>query len=334
MFDVHQVRAPAFGGLVLLLVLSGVALAAGQDSVNATKILAASAVRMRSRPDPAAEIIATLPLGTIVQVSERSAIEGAASTAGYWDHAALADGTSGWISEKFLIPFDKGSRDEIYRKIAAERLAAKDLSFADRADMLAFLDRVTAENLPRAAKAALELDALLALRNALGSILVENREQPPYKAFTTANSSRIVYSEPASQWMVKSELFWNLRTKYADLPIAERIAWEAAGNPLPGECEGYIPCHVYLALATDGEYLRLFPSGPHSGEALDGISELLGPIIEDLKTRSTYTGPSDASETAELRKNLGSLRAIVGKTTSPKSAVVLKQLGQLAEAYK
>ena len=91
---------------------------------------------------------------------------------------------------------------------------------------------------------------------------------PPYKSWTDEREKEIVYSEPAGQWYVHSNVFWSLQTKYKDLPVAERIAWEASQTPLPGECEGYLPCYLYKETVTSGRYLKLYPRGAHADAAL------------------------------------------------------------------
>jgi hypothetical protein len=159
-------------------------------------------------------------------------------------------------------------------------------------------------------------------------------EQSPYKTFLRAHDKEVVYSEPSGEWYVRSDLFWELHNKFTELPIAEEIAWEAAKNPIPGECEGYINCYLYLLRATDGEYLNFYPSGKYSKKALSNITNLLEPMIADLNAKTVYTPPSDISDRAEFNRFLTELRTIISKMPDVDKAKTLRQINQLGEGYK
>src|SRR6185436_4079948 len=116
----------------------------------------------------------------------------------------------------------------------------------------------------------------------------------------------------AGQWLVKSDLFWNLQKRYATLAIADQIAWEGARNYLPGECEGYIPCHLSSVNLTDGKYLKLYPKGAHVSESLDSIIETLEGLQETLKSMEKPT----VEDRKEATPSLNELQAAITKTTS------------------
>src|SRR5688572_18906069 len=84
-----------------------------------------------------------------------------------------------------------------------------------------------------------EYKRLVALRNKLAKIPMERLGREPHKSLIRRNRKDIVYSDPAGQWFVRSDRFWNLAEKNKRRPFADDIAWTAAENPLPGECEGY-----------------------------------------------------------------------------------------------
>src|SRR5205085_10754473 len=90
------------------------------------------------------------------------------------------------------------------------------------------------------------------------------------------------------------------------------IAWTAAQTPLPGECEGYLNCYIFNANETLGDYLRMFPAGKHSKKALSQFVEWTAPMVA-ADAKSTYNGPTDASDKAELQKMIAELRATFGK---------------------
>jgi hypothetical protein len=59
--------------------------------------ITAGSLNMRTEPNQNAGLVASLPRGTEVAVSE---------TAGSWAYVETADGTSGWLSQNFLAPVE------------------------------------------------------------------------------------------------------------------------------------------------------------------------------------------------------------------------------------
>lgn len=188
---------------------------------------------------------------------------------------------------------------------------------------------------PSQALAASEFKRLVQLSKALEKIPPEKVDREPHKSFIRTNRKDIVYSEPAGQWYVRSDRFWALSEKYKKLPIADDIAWAAAENPLPGECEGYINCYVSIARSTYGHYLSLYPNGKNSRKALLAIAERLSYIVDDLKAnKGNYEGPVDSTDRAELAKAIADLRGIASKVTHSERSKVLSQLNVIGDRFK
>ena len=143
-----------------------------------------------------------------------------------------------------------------------------------------------------------------------------------------------VISEPAGQWYVRSEKFWELHDRYKKHKVGEKIAWQAAGNPTPGECEGYINCHLYRLRVTHGEYLNFYPGGKHSEEALLDVYNMFQPIIADLPGKKIYYTASDISDRAEFNKMLADLRKIISKSPHLFKTKILRQIQQIAEGHR
>lgn len=176
-----------------------------------------------------------------------------------------------------------------------------------------------------------EYKRLLALADKLEKIPIEKLDREPHKSFIKKNKKDIVYSDPAGQWFVQADRFWDLAKKNKSLAIADDIGWTAANTPLPGECEGYVNCYVYNLTATLGEYLRLFPSGKHRKQALAKFNEWTEPMVTD---RKTYDGPTEDSDKAEMKKMIAELRDIIGKVNDNGKEATLALITRLADAYK
>jgi hypothetical protein len=111
------------------------------------------------------------------------------------------------------------------------------------------------------------------------------------------------------------------------LPIGERIAWEAAQNSQPSDCEGDEVCHFNLH---DGEikYLSVHPVGAHAVEAVKNINEAL--TDEVIKTANGKGGDQyEVEQRNDLRKTLGELRLALSKVSSPEKSELLKKLDRL-----
>jgi hypothetical protein len=178
---------------------------------------------------------------------------------------------------------------------------------------------------------AKEFKRLKTLQAALEKIPMEKMETEPHKSFLKKNEKEITYSEPAGQWYVRSELFWNLRDRTRDLPVADEIAWTAAQNPIPGECEGYINCYLYLETITNGRYLLHHPKGKHSKQAITEIVERLEMLAAD---DSQYDGPTEASDRAELKKMLAELNTQLSATDHTEKAKAIALITKLETKYK
>src|SRR5687768_2244477 len=257
-----------------------------QDILVKPRIVVASNVRVRSEPKTAAAEVTKLPLGVVIRPVEQSkAREKIGGAEDFWYRVALADGREGWVFGAFTAPFDARDRDAIYKRIASDRLKVKDAGFADSADLARFLTAAAKEVTDKTALAWIELARLLAKKQAAQSIPIDQQEQSPFKEWRKANEASLVYNEPAGLWLVRSDLFWSLQKKYAALPLAGQIAWEGANNTVPGECEGYLPCHLARLNLTLGKYLQLYPRGAHADDALTQIIEELKSLESTLEEK-------------------------------------------------
>ncbi|HEV3470802.1 MAG TPA: SH3 domain-containing protein [Pyrinomonadaceae bacterium] len=308
---------------------------ASQTAAPKSRITTASGVRVRKEPRTGAEEVGRLRLGVVVGELERSAQrERVGEAEDYWFRVAAPNGVEGWVFGGLTAAFDAGRREEIYRQLAAARVANASATFAELSDLVVFLERAVKEVTRREALAELELARLVALQRSLASIGFEDLEKPPYSAWTKEREAEIVYSEPAGQWYVRAELFWDLQRKYQDVPaVAERIAWEGAQAPLPGECEGYLPCHLYALKESEGRYLRLYPRGPHAEAALNNIAEFFDSVSQDAAASNpVYEVPQE--DRADFQKSLAELRAGVAPVQHALRERVLTQLDELARRFR
>jgi hypothetical protein len=297
--------------------------AAGQKTPVQKKqiIVSVTAARVRSAPDLAAETLRQAGIGTVFTALEERA---------GWTKVKLSDGREGWISKTITEDFVPAARTKTYTALADKYLARENLDFKTAAEVFYFLKKASAET----DAAAIELRRFRMLEKALGLIPFERVNDSPYKDFTDKNAGEIVYSEPAGRWYVNAKLLWELHAENKNKPIGEEIAWQAAQTNLPGECEGYVNCYIYLLRVTAGEYLNFYPAGRYSRQALTNLTNFLEPLSQDSARQTGYTGPYDMSDRAELNKHLAELRQIVSKTPYVEKQKTIDQLNRIAEVFK
>jgi hypothetical protein len=119
------------------------------------RLTAASGVRLRAAPDPAAAIIAVLPVGAVLtglETSESASRIG--DLEGHWYRARVRkdaatpspaepdDGAEGWVFGPLTLPFDPASPDSAYRTLLERRLApGGPRALADDLDLLRLIAR-------------------------------------------------------------------------------------------------------------------------------------------------------------------------------------------------
>lgn len=296
--------------------------ATGKIIVNVTE------ARVRSAPNLNAKVLGMTKLGTVYPIVGKR---------GDWYNISFNQGLSGWISGTIVENFDETRRGFIYQSLANKYINRPKLNFTDASELFDFLSNIQNEVAGTSAEPDLSFKRLIALAAALDAIPVEKSDQKIYKDFAQANENEMVYSEPAGQYFVIAEKFWELREKYIKNPIAEDIAWKAAQTPLPGECEGYVPCHLFNTRETIGKYLEFYPNGKHSKESLESVAEYLGYLAADAGKNDEQTGyyiTDDPEDRASLEKSVSEMREIISKSSNPLKTKILGQLDKIKDGYK
>jgi hypothetical protein len=291
-----------------------------QNNPPAQRIIAASNVRLRAEPQTTAQELTRLPIGTVLK--QLSASEGT------WIHVESAEGKTGWVSADLTLPVTDRDFVTAYKHVIEMRLQNEGLSFSDAADLVEFVQRVTPQ-VAREAQVEFELFWLRALGRAARQVDSYEPRDPARRDFVTKYDDSLIFSEPAGQWFVNAERYWDLEEKNRETAIGEEIAWDGANAGVPGECEGYIPCTFAVLLMTHGRYLRHYPNGLHAAEALERIDY---PLREIVKPNTPYT--MDPRENRELRESLSDLSRILERASNTtQKAEILSRLKLIEEIY-
>ena len=315
-------------GLVILA-LAVLTLSTQQDEVkldaSQAKITTVSAMRVRRAPQISAEEITRLKLGTVVNVVARSANqETTAGKTDYWYRVNLPNGETGWLFGGLLLDYNARQRNDLLRQIIEARLKAENTDFADRQEIYNLAASSVNEAKDTNTRAEFELLKLLALANTARAFRDDLDNKSPYREWLKTHSAAVIHNEFGGGYNLRSETIWNLETKYHSLPIADRIAWEAAQNPEPSDCEGDEVCHFFRH---EGEikYLNLHPNGAHAAEALKNLTEML--TDEVIKSANDTSSEQYAVEYRNtLKKMFASLRTALAKTSAAEKTELLKKL--------
>ena len=322
----HKLLILALG---LLVVAHASTLAAQQDEIRLdtaqAKITTVSAMRVRRAPQANAEEVQRLKFGTVVDAIARSNNQDKiAGKTDYWYRVNLPNGGTGWVFGGLLLDYDARRRTELLRQIIEPRLKADNTEFGDWQEVY----NLAASSVNNAkdvnTRAEFELLKLLALAK-WATIFPNNlNNRSPYREWVKTHGAEVIPNEFAGGYNLRSELLWNLEAKYHRLPIADRIAWEAAQNPQPSDCEGDEVCHFFVFEGAI-KYLNLHPNGAHAVEALQGLNDVL--TDEVVKTASEKGGDRYAAEQrTDLRRKLVSLRTALAKTSAPEKTELLKKM--------
>src|SRR5689334_21900370 len=292
------------------------------------KITTVSAMRARKAPQTSAEEIMRLKLGTVVSAIARSNNQDTISgKTDYWYRVNLSNGGTGWLFGGLLLDYDVREREQLLRTIIEARLKAENTDFSDRQELYNLATDALTEMKDPNTRAEFELLKLLALANTAEAFPNNLQDKSPYREWLKAHGAAVVNNEFAGGYNLRSDVLWNLETKYHSLPISDRIAWEAAENMEPSDCEGDEVCDFFR---TTGEikYLNLHPNGAHAAEALKNLTEALS---DDVINTANSTGGDQyqAEARTALRKELASLRLSVAKTSSPEKTDLLKKLARV-----
>ena len=137
----------------------------------------------------------------------------------------------------------------------------------------------------------------------------------------------LFYNSLGGNWLINDQIAWKLHAKYRSTTAADDLAWLAATLPKGGECEGYVPCYMAIANMQSGEYLRLYPRGMHTGDAMREIVDAIERVEQML---DEYPTLFEKSHCDDLMKELASLEDAVQAASSATQARTSETIHEFA----
>ena len=292
------------------------------------KITTVAAMRLRKAPQVSAEEIKRLKLATVVNAIARSSNQDTISgKTDYWYRVNLPNGQTGWLFGGLLLDYNPSQRPALLRQIIEARLKAENTEFADWQETYNLAVSSISEAKDVNTRAEFEMFRLLALANWAFTVPAHLNHQSPYREWLKTYNSEVLLNEFAGDYNLRSEVLWNLEAKYHKLSIADRIAWEAAQNLQPSDCEGDEVCGFFRG-AGEIKYLELHPTGSHATEAIKNLTDSL--TDEVIKAANKKGGNTyEAQDRIALRKMLTSLRLAAAKTNAAEKTQLIKKLEKI-----
>jgi hypothetical protein len=331
--------------LALLAVLTSSLGAAAQ--AERTRITTASSVRLRANPSDQARIVATVPLGTELleqPAGTRSLSETLDSANRAWIRVKAAT-TEGWVLAGLTRQITVADRLAVTGDILRRRLARGD-SFANRLEVLDFIEREQRRTSDREASGTLALYRLQAVQAVLFSIgggfgphlttreqTNERRTAPVsdadwqrIRSWLSARPDLLLFDEPGDGWILRHEAVLQEHDRHRQSAVADDIAWLAVTNGLGGECEGDIECYLRSEDLLFGEYLRRHPQGKYADLALTRVTKTLGLYRRLVEQPASFEPKTDC---ARIKKPVDALRAALVSTVSAGRDPALAELDDL-----
>ena len=281
------------------------------------RVLVTAAANARATPATDARVLCPLSMGQELELEARE---------GDWVRVTTCGGVT-YVHASLVRTFTAATRDTVREALIRERLAREGEGFAAADALIGLVEAWGSQYQDPETRARYALYRMKAIARA-ASIGERGALRSRLVHILAESSPMFVYNEPAGSWMLRDEYIWQVYATHKDTAAADDIAWFAAENDLPGECEGYLPCHLAWTDRLQGEYLRRHPRGRHVEAAIDRVRFITTMLGDPPKTM--FEGLPKSEVCSDLAKPLAPLRAAVAGSASARRAAALEELDRLA----
>ncbi|RCK77959.1 MAG: hypothetical protein OZSIB_1997 [Candidatus Ozemobacter sibiricus] len=311
--------------LVAVVALSwAVPLPAGAE--ESLLCIVGSNVRVRAEPSLKGKEIGVVRFGQIVPTLDQTAKpETVAGMTDVWRKVRLPDGKEGWVFGGLTMSYDPARPVDCLIAACDRRLEMTDTIPADAIVVLDWAN-------DRLKNATTDDERLFfgvyqpLILSWFASRLMD-KDHDPEKAIkhpaVKPYADLLVYSEPAGQWLPRTERLWELHDRYAASALSDRLARKIADIPLPGESEGYPPAVLSRAMLSLGEYLKRHPDGLFVEEVLTVLKDWINfdpqPGFDPMADLHPDDFPS-------FRQQIAECKALLQKIDHPRKGAVLERL--------
>ena len=225
----------------------------------AGRVLITAAANARAKPSTDAAVLCPLSMGQELALEARE---------GDWVRVTTCGGGA-YVHGSLVRSITPATREAAREALVRERLARDGDGFAAADALLALVRAWANQQKEPEGRARYALYEMRAIANAARA--GESALRSRLMHIVAEGSRMFVYNEPGGMWQLRDSYIWEVHEQHKATAAADDIAWFAAENDLPGECEGYMPCYIGRTDRLQGEYLRRYPRGRHVEAAIDRI---------------------------------------------------------------
>lgn len=287
-----------------------------------TRITASANTALRQMPSAGAEVVAFLPLGS--EVTD----VGPAGMEKTWARVRLADNREGWILASLTRPLEPRRRWTTVEAIVQERLGRRGDAFPALVELTDFVERVGGQPTDANTRGRFAVLRLRSIAAAAAAVPLRQATRDPYLAWLDRYRASLVYDEPGGRWMLSDRAIADAYEAHAATPAADDLAWLAATNGLPGECEGQLTCYLAGSDRLYGEYLRRRPAGRHAGQAVTAIRTTVDLLAKPATPRE-HVRFDRGRDCGPFSKTIDALRAAVSAADAADREAALQSLTTL-----
>lgn len=212
----------------------------------------------------------------------------------------------------------------------AARALSPESEFSSRADLAARLQASSERATDTEQRARLALLWLRVVRSLIPMLPFERPPGAPFREWLAAHQHVVRHSEIGG-WVLLSDFLWRVHDKYKGALGAEEIAWFIVDTGMPSDCEGSIPCYTDIMNSVSGEFLRRYPRGVHTSEAVAGIHSSIVRAIETLSEPHArdFLNPNSPADCDRLNDGLRPLREAIANSNATSRLPTLDAIDRL-----
>ena len=266
--------------IVILSSLSTTAAAQPGGGTTEARLIAGTAVRVRSAPSLDAPVVALLRLGSSAVIQTADQPRDTTWVKVTAQDALTMQDAEGYIHASLTRRVTRQSnRFVVGEAIAAERLARTGDDFAQRVELFDWVTRINREHegWARPDDERGGRLALLQIRSVMAVLAAMPRQSEvlPYDGWVVTYPE-IVERDSAGHVFIRAEFLDSLHARHVETSSSDEIAWLAYQAMPATDCTRSLVCEVSRLAARDAKYLRDHGAGRHAPRIMKNVVTVLG----------------------------------------------------------
>ena len=310
---------------------SSTAIAQRGGSTTEARLIAGTAVRVRSAPSLDAPVVGRLRFGSSAILQSREQPRDTTWVKVSAQDALTMQEIEGYIHASLTRRVTReNSRLAVGEAIATERLARRDDDFAQRVELFDWVTRINREHEgwgrpdeERGGRLALlQLRAIIAVL----ATMPRQSEVLPYDGWV-GMYPEIVTRDSAGRVAITPALLDSLHARHLETSSSDEIAWIVYQSAPGTDCPPSLVCELTQVAARDAKYLRDHGAGRYAPRVVKNVTTILGKAVRQ-PVPSEHLDP--VRDCALLGPSLATLRAALEGVAGTERDAALGALEKVA----